>query len=79
MTLENMNIAAEIKREAANTIARIEHATGMLDATMAGGIAEGFLIGLVCVNAITADAADELEALFGDVTDQKMISLRKNG
>lgn len=78
MNLEDMNIPARIKQEAADIIARIEHATGMLDATMAGGIAEGFLIGLVCASAIHANDVDALETLFDHATDQKMRWLRKN-
>lgn len=78
MALEDMTIPVEIRREAADIIARIEHATGMLDASMVGGVAEGFLIALRCVNAITAKDIDQLERVFADATDEKMVSLRKS-
>ncbi|MDY7559876.1 hypothetical protein QN382_08410 [Pseudomonas sp. 10B1] len=76
MTLEEMNIPAEIKRAAADIIEGIEQATGMLDATMAGGIAEGFVLGLACLKAISPQHLDELERLFGQATGRKMALLR---
>ncbi|MEB0039831.1 MULTISPECIES: hypothetical protein [unclassified Pseudomonas] len=76
MTLEEMNIPTEIKRAAADIIERIEDATGMLDATMAGGVAEGFVLGLDCLKAVSPQHLDELERLFGKATDRKMALLR---
>jgi len=76
MTLEEMNIPSSIKDEAADIIKRIEESTGILDATMAGGIAEGFLLGLICLKALRPKDIDQLEILFSQTTDKKMAALR---
>ncbi|WP_397448108.1 hypothetical protein [Pseudomonas sp. NA-150] len=76
MTLEEMIIPQAIKTEAADIIKRIEQATGVIDATMAGGIAEGFVLAIICLEAMRAKDIDELEILFSQATDKKMATLR---
>jgi hypothetical protein len=46
MTLEEMNIPASIKMEAADLIRRIDLADGLLELSTLGGMAEGFMIGV---------------------------------
>jgi hypothetical protein len=76
MTLEEMNIPLSIKTQAADIIKRIEQSTGMLDATMAGGIAEGFVLGIVCLKAMWPEDIDQLETLFSQASDRKMAGLK---
>ncbi|MDB5995285.1 MAG: hypothetical protein JWP42_2421 [Pseudomonas sp.] len=76
MTLEEMNIPPEIKREAADIIKRIEHSTKIIDATLAIGIAEGFILGLTCLRAMRPKDIDQLEILFSQAADDKMATLR---
>lgn len=79
MSLDEMKLPAEIHRKAADIIERIEQATGMLDATMAGGVAEGFLCGIAFAAAINQSDIEQLDDLFSEATAQKMAALRKLG
>ncbi|MGV8860735.1 MAG: hypothetical protein ACOH2O_04230 [Pseudomonas sp.] len=76
MTLEEMNIPLPIKIQAADIITRIEQSTGIIDATMAGGIAEGFVLGIVCLKAMQPKDIDQLETLFSQASDRKMAGLK---
>jgi hypothetical protein len=53
MTLEEMNIPASIKKEAADLISRIELADGLLDLSTAGGEAGLFMCGQGLFWAVT--------------------------
>jgi hypothetical protein len=72
MTLEEMNIPASIKKEAADLIRRIELADGLLELSTAGGMTEGFMIGVTCLKALRPLDADALEILFSQAIDRKM-------
>jgi hypothetical protein len=78
MTLEEMNIPQSIKDKAADIIKRIEHSTGIIDTTLAGGIAEGFVLGIICLRAMRPKDIDQLEILFCQATDLKLAELRKD-
>jgi hypothetical protein len=72
MTLEEMNIPASIKKEAADLIRRIELADGLLELSTAGGMTEGFMIGVTCLKALRPSDADALEVMFSEAIDRKM-------
>jgi hypothetical protein len=72
MTLEEMNIPAVIKKEAADLIRRIELAEGPLELSTVGGMTEGFMIGVTCLKALRPSDADALEILFSQAIDRKM-------
>lgn len=72
MTLEEMNIPAVIKTEAADLIRRIELAEGLLELSTVGGMTEGFMIGVTCLKALRPADADALEIMFSQAIDQKM-------
>jgi hypothetical protein len=72
MTLEEMNIPPSIKKEAADLIRRIELADGLLDLSTAGGMTEGFMIGVTCLKALRPSDADALEVMFSQAIDRKM-------
>jgi hypothetical protein len=72
MTLEEMNIPAVIKKEAADLIRRIELAEGLLELSTVGGMTEGFMIGVTCLKALRPADADALEVMFSQAIDRKM-------
>jgi hypothetical protein len=72
MTLEEMNIPASIKKEAADLIHRIELAEGLLELSTAGGMTEGFMIGVTCLKALHPADADALEIMFSQAIDRKI-------
>lgn len=72
MTLDEMNIPAVIKKEAADLIRRIEVAEGLLELSTAGGMTEGFMIGVTCLKALRPSDADALEIMFSQAIDRKM-------
>jgi hypothetical protein len=72
MTLEEMNIPPSIKKEAADLLRRIELADGLLELSTAGGMTEGFMIGLTCLKALRPSDADALEVMFSQAIDRKM-------
>ena len=73
MTLEEMNIPAVIKKEAADLIRRIELAEGLLELSTVGGMTEGFMIGVTCLKALRPGDADALEIMFSQAIDRKMV------
>jgi hypothetical protein len=73
MTLEEMNIPAVIKKEAADLIRRIELADGLLELSTVGGMTEGFMIGVTCLKALRPADADALEIMFSQAIDRKMV------
>jgi hypothetical protein len=72
MTLEEMNIPASIKMEAADLIRRIDLADGLLELSTVGGMTEGFMIGMTCLKALRPLDADALEIMFSQALDRKM-------
>jgi len=76
MTLDEMNIPPVIKKEAADLIRRIELADGLLELATAGGMTEGFVIGINCLKALRPNDVDALEILFSQAMDRKMAEAR---
>jgi hypothetical protein len=72
MTLEEMNMPAVIKKEAADLIRRIELAEGLLELSTAGGMTEGFVIGVTCLKALRPVDAEALELMFSQAIARKM-------
>jgi hypothetical protein len=72
MTLEEMNMPAVIKKEAADLIRRIELAEGLLELSTAGGMTEGFMIGVTCLKALRPVDAEALELMFSQAIARKM-------
>jgi hypothetical protein len=77
MTLEEMNIPPEIKKEAADLIRRIELADGLLELATAGGMTDGFIICINCLRFMRPKDVDELEILFSQAMDRKMAEARR--
>jgi len=77
MKLEDMALAPAIKAEAAGIVQRIEIADGLLEMATAGGVGEGFLIGLACANAVSTQDIEALEDLFSQVMTRKLAEARK--
>jgi hypothetical protein len=72
MTLEEMNMPAVVKKEAADLIRRIELAEGLLELSTAGGMTEGFMIGVTCLKALRPVDAEALELMFSQAIARKM-------
>ena len=77
MTLDEMNIPPVIKKEAADLMRRVELTDGLLELATAGGMAEGFMIGINCLKALRPNDVDALEILFSQAMDRKMREARK--
>ncbi|MEE4883823.1 hypothetical protein V2K54_03700 [Pseudomonas alliivorans] len=77
MKLDEMAIVPAIKFQAAEIVQRIEFADGLLELATAGGVGEGFLMGLACIEALPAQDIEALEDLFSQVMTCKMTEARK--
>lgn len=76
LTLEALNIPSAVKTEAASLLRQIETAQGVLELATAGGMTQGFVAGLNCLNALTDEHAQALEDIFSAALDQKMAQAR---
>ncbi|WP_122434902.1 hypothetical protein [Pseudomonas viridiflava] len=77
MKLEEIALAPAIKTEAARIAQRIEIADGLLEMATAGGVGEGFLMGLACADAVSVQDIEALEELFSEVMTRKLAEARK--
>ncbi|MCD5985993.1 MULTISPECIES: hypothetical protein [Pseudomonas] len=77
MKLDEMAIAPAIKVQAAEIVQRIEFADGLLELATAGGVGEGFLMGLACIDASPGQDIEALEDLFNQAMTRKMAEARK--
>ncbi|MBI6576095.1 MULTISPECIES: hypothetical protein [Pseudomonas syringae group] len=77
MKLEEMALPPAIKTEAARIAQRIEIADGLLEMATAGGVGEGFLMGLACADTVSAQGIEALEDLFSQVMTRKLAEARK--
>ncbi|SHM62765.1 hypothetical protein SAMN05216593_1027 [Pseudomonas asturiensis] len=77
MKLEEMDIAPEIKAQAAELVRRVEQSDGLLELATAGGVTEGFLIGLGFLGTLRPRDIDALDNLFNQAMERKMAEARK--
>lgn len=72
MTLEELDVAQTVKKEAADLVRRISVAEGLLELSTLAGMTEGFIIALNCLKVLQPSQTDALERIFSQAIDRKM-------
>ncbi len=77
MTLDDLTLPLDVRTQAARLLDLIQNAESMSQATRNGAVAEGFVLGMATLKSMNAQTLEELDLLFSQATDQRLVELSR--
>ncbi|WP_213881180.1 hypothetical protein [Pseudomonas sp. dw_358] len=77
MNLDTYPMPPNVRKQAKRLLDQIQNSDSMLHCVKCGARAEGFVLGIQTLEAISADTLENMDILFSKATDARLVELSR--
>lgn len=77
MNLDTYPMPPDVRKQAKRLLDQIQNSESMIHCVKCGSRAEGFVLGMATLKAIPDDTLENLDMLFSQATDKRLVELTR--